>query len=101
MSVAYLSVLDRLIGAQPDASGWKLDHDRQVFERSRAIVRPDFSPTKWESFRRFAADGLSAARVAAEMGLRKRGHSGQVANFETFTTGSRRASRWVVRAAAG
>jgi len=32
-------------------------------------VQPDFHPTTWEAFRRFAVDGLPAAHVAEELGL--------------------------------
>ena len=45
------------------------DHDRHVFQRLLSIVQADFQPTTWEAFRRFALDGLPAARVAEELGL--------------------------------
>ena len=48
---------------------WDRDHDRHVFQKLLAIVRPDFQPTTWEAFRRFAVDGLPAARVAEDLGL--------------------------------
>ncbi len=51
------------------AREWDLDHDRQVFHKLLAIVQPDFSATTWEAFRRFALDGLPAAKVAEETGL--------------------------------
>lgn len=51
------------------AREWDRDHDRHVFEKLLAIVGPDFSPATWEAFRRFALDGLPAARVAGELGL--------------------------------
>jgi len=65
---------DRFLDSLADPKGdlareWDLDHDRHVFEKLLAIVQPDFSPTTWEAFRRFAVDGLPAARVAEEMGL--------------------------------
>jgi RNA polymerase sigma-70 factor (ECF subfamily) len=62
--------LDRL--AEPTselAREWDLDHDRHVFQRLQAAVQPDFTPTTWKAFRRFALDGVPAARVAAELGL--------------------------------
>jgi RNA polymerase sigma-70 factor (ECF subfamily) len=62
--------LERL--AQPGgelAKEWDRDHDRHVFEKLLTIVQPDFSPTTWESFRRFAVDGLPATTVAQELGL--------------------------------
>jgi len=62
--------LDSLADPNTDlAREWDLDHDRHVFEKLLAIVQPDFSPTTWDAFRRFAVDGLPAARVAEEMGL--------------------------------
>jgi RNA polymerase sigma-70 factor, ECF subfamily len=51
------------------AREWDQDHDRHVFERVLAIVQPDFQPTTWEAFRRFALDGQPAARVADEFGM--------------------------------
>jgi RNA polymerase sigma-70 factor (ECF subfamily) len=62
--------LDRL--ADPDgdlARGWDREHDKHVTQKLLAIVRPDFSPATWESFRRFALDGLPAAEVAAGLGM--------------------------------
>jgi RNA polymerase sigma-70 factor, ECF subfamily len=62
--------LDRLEAPDGDlAREWDQDHDRHVFERLLAIVQPDFQPTTWDAFRRFALDGLPAARVAEEYGL--------------------------------
>jgi RNA polymerase sigma-70 factor, ECF subfamily len=62
--------LDRLEAANSElAREWDQDHDRHVFERLLAIVQPDFHPTTWEAFRRFAVDGLPAAHVAEELGL--------------------------------
>jgi RNA polymerase sigma-70 factor, ECF subfamily len=62
--------LDRLEAPHGDlAREWDRDHDRHVFDRLLAIVQPDFQATTWEAFRRFALDGLPAARVAAELGL--------------------------------
>ena len=62
--------LDSLADPNGDlAREWDLDHDREVFHKLLAIVQPDFSPTTWEAFRRFAVDGLPAAKVAEEMGM--------------------------------
>jgi RNA polymerase sigma-70 factor, ECF subfamily len=62
--------LDRLAGPDGDlVREWDLDHDRHVFQKLLAVVQPDFSPTTWEAFRRFAIDGLPAAQVAQELGL--------------------------------
>ena len=51
------------------AREWDMDHDRHVFQKLLAVVQSDFNPATWEAFRRFAVDGLSAARVSEEMGL--------------------------------
>jgi RNA polymerase sigma-70 factor (ECF subfamily) len=62
--------LDRLEAPNGDlAREWDEDHDRHVFERLLAIVQPDFQPTTWEAFRRFALDGIPAARTGEELGL--------------------------------
>jgi len=71
---ALLDQADGFLDSLADPNGdlareWDLDHDRHVFEKLLAIVQPDFSPTTWEAFRRFAVDGLPAAKVAEEMGL--------------------------------
>jgi RNA polymerase sigma-70 factor (ECF subfamily) len=63
--------LDQL--AQPNselAHEWDLDHDRHVFQKLLAIVQPDFQPTTWEAFRRFAIEGRKAADVATELGIK-------------------------------
>ena len=62
--------IDRL--AEPNGDlvrEWDLDHDRHVFQNLLAVVQPDFSPTTWGAFQRFAIDGLPAAWVAQELGL--------------------------------
>lgn len=62
--------LDRL--ADPDgdlAREWDREHDRHVTQRLMTVVQPDFSPATWEAFRRFALDGLPAAKVAEELGM--------------------------------
>ena len=51
------------------AREWDLDHDRHVFQKLQTIVQPDFAPSTWDAFRRFALDGLPAAQVAEELGL--------------------------------
>jgi RNA polymerase sigma-70 factor (ECF subfamily) len=62
--------LDSLSDPNGDlAREWDMDHDKHVFQKLLSIVQPDFSAVTWEAFRRFALDGLPAAKVAAEMGL--------------------------------
>jgi RNA polymerase sigma-70 factor (ECF subfamily) len=51
------------------AAEWDREHDRHVFARLLAQVQPDFQPETWEAFRRFALDGLPAAKVATELGI--------------------------------
>ena len=58
--------------ARPDgelAREWDLEHDRHVFRRMMSAVGPHFEATTWEAFRRFAVDGLPAARVAGDLGV--------------------------------
>ena len=62
--------LDRLADPNSElATEWNADHDRFVFQKLLAIVRPDFDASTWQAFHRFAVDGLSAAQVAEETGL--------------------------------
>jgi RNA polymerase sigma-70 factor, ECF subfamily len=62
--------LDRLADPNSELSRqWDREHDQHVTQKLLAVVQPDFSPTTWEAFRRFALDGLPAARVAQELGL--------------------------------
>jgi RNA polymerase sigma-70 factor (ECF subfamily) len=51
------------------ARKWDREHDRHVFDKLLAVVRPDFEPGTWEAFTRFALDGRPAARVAEELGI--------------------------------
>ena len=62
--------LERLADPSGDlARQWDQEHDRHVAQRLLVAVRPDFSPTTWEAFQRFALDGLPAAIVAGELGI--------------------------------
>ncbi len=62
--------LDRLADPDGDLSRqWDDDHDRHVFGKLLALVRPDFQPLSWEAFSRFALDGRPAAEVADELGM--------------------------------
>ena len=65
---------DLLLSQLEDANGdlareWDRDHDRHVFEKLLAVVRPDFGDDTWRAFTRFAVDGLPAAAVAEELGM--------------------------------
>ena len=58
--------------ADPDsdlAREWDREHDEHVVRKILAAVKADFTPTTWKAFRRFALDGLPAARVGEELGL--------------------------------
>ena len=62
--------LERLADPNGDlAREWDRDHDRHVVETLLSVVQPDFSPSTWEAFRRFAVDGEPAGRVAEQLGL--------------------------------
>ena len=69
-----LDLTDGFLGRLADPEGdlareWDREHDRHVTQRLMTVVQPDFSPATWEAFRRFALDGLPAARVAEELGM--------------------------------
>lgn len=51
---------------------WDRDHDTHVCQKLLAHVQPDFQPTTWQAFSRFALDGQTAAQVAAELGISER-----------------------------
>lgn len=64
---------DRLLSKLEDPSSdfaqqWDHEHDRHVFERLLAAVKPDFEARTWEAFTRFAVEGQPAAAVARELG---------------------------------
>jgi RNA polymerase sigma-70 factor (ECF subfamily) len=62
--------LDRLADPAGDlAREWDKEHDRHVTQKLLTAVRPDFSPTTWEAFQKFALDGLPATVVAGELGI--------------------------------
>ncbi len=48
---------------------WDEQHDRHVLHALMEMVRPDFTVTTWQAFRRLALDGAPARTVAAELGL--------------------------------
>jgi RNA polymerase sigma-70 factor, ECF subfamily len=52
---------------------WRLDeteYRRQLVASALPLIEQEFSTREWQAFRRHAVDGLPAADVAAEMGLR-------------------------------
>lgn len=64
---------DDLLAQLEDANSqlarqWDREHDRYVFDKILAVVRPDFATATWDLFRRFALEGRAAAAVAAEFG---------------------------------
>jgi RNA polymerase sigma-70 factor (ECF subfamily) len=48
---------------------WEREHDEHVTRYLLERIRPDFSEKTWRAFQRFALDGLSADRVAKELGI--------------------------------
>jgi RNA polymerase sigma factor (sigma-70 family) len=65
---------DRLLSQLEDPSSnfsqqWDREHDRHVFERLLAAVKPDFEARTWEAFTRFALEGRPASVVAEELGI--------------------------------
>jgi len=48
---------------------WDREHDRHVFDKLLATVRPGCEPATWEAFRLFAIEGRSATEAAALTGL--------------------------------
>jgi RNA polymerase sigma-70 factor (ECF subfamily) len=62
--------LDQMADPESDlAREWDREHDEHVVQKILAAVQPDFHPSTWEAFQRFALEGLPAARVAVELGL--------------------------------
>ena len=51
------------------ARQWDREHDEHVLGKILSAIQPDFQPTTWEAFRRFALEGMPASRVAEDLGL--------------------------------
>jgi RNA polymerase sigma-70 factor (ECF subfamily) len=69
-----LDLTDGFLDQLADPAGnlareWDREHDRHVTQKLLAAVRPDFQPTTWEAFQKFALDGLPASVVAVELGI--------------------------------
>ncbi len=63
-------LLAQLADANSDlARQWDEDHDKHVFQKLLAVVRPDFESRTWQAFTAFALEGRPAARVAEELSL--------------------------------
>lgn len=61
---------DPLVDADAGLSDlWDAQHDRHILNGLMRLVRPDFTETTWQAFRRLAIDAESAEAVAAELGL--------------------------------
>jgi len=70
VSPTSFGFLERLSDPNGDLAGeWDRDHDKHVVEKLLAVVQSDFTPTTWETFRRFGVDGVPAGQVAEELGL--------------------------------
>jgi RNA polymerase sigma-70 factor (ECF subfamily) len=62
--------LEQMADPESDlAREWDREHDEHVVRKLLAAVQSDFNPSTWEAFRRLSLDGLSAARVAEELGM--------------------------------
>ena len=51
------------------AQQWDRDHDRHVFQKLQAQVRPDFEPRTYEAFVLFALEERPAAEVGQKLGI--------------------------------
>jgi RNA polymerase sigma-70 factor (ECF subfamily) len=65
---------DRLLAQLEDPTSdlsrqWDRDHDQHLLRKLLAAVGPDFEPSTWQAFTRFALDGLPAADVARELAM--------------------------------
>lgn len=59
------------VPAAPDE--WRLDeteYRRQLVASALPLIEHEFSPREWQAFHRHAVDGIAAAAVAEELGLR-------------------------------
>jgi RNA polymerase sigma-70 factor (ECF subfamily) len=64
------SVLEQLADPAGGLSRvWDEQHDRHVLHALMEMVRPEFTSSSWQAFRRVALDGAPARQVAAELGL--------------------------------
>lgn len=66
--------LDKVVAELEDPGSaltgeWDRAHDRHVFKKLLATVRPDFEPRTWEAFVHFALEGKAAAVVARDLAL--------------------------------
>lgn len=61
----YLSQLEDPNGDL--AKQWDKEHDKHVFDKLLAAVKPDFAAQTWRAFVKFALDGQPAAEVADEL----------------------------------
>lgn len=69
-----LDPTDQLLAQLDDPSSklsaeWDREHDRFVFDKLLAVVRPGCEPATWQAFQLFAIEGRSAAETAAQTGL--------------------------------
>jgi RNA polymerase sigma-70 factor, ECF subfamily len=69
-SLDITRMLDQLEDPASDLSRlWDREHDQLVLKRLLELIEPDFQPATWQAFRRQVIDGISAEKVAAELGL--------------------------------
>ena len=66
----FLQQLDQLEDPQSQISRrWDHEHDRQLLLQLLSLVEPRFNEKTRDAFRRHVIDGITAARVAEEMGM--------------------------------
>jgi RNA polymerase sigma-70 factor (ECF subfamily) len=48
---------------------WDREHTEHIVRRLMELLEPEFTPSTWQAFRRQVVDAMSAAAVAAELGI--------------------------------
>jgi len=66
----FLEVLQQLQDPHSGLSRlWEEEHNRHVIGRLLDLIRPQFEPKTWRAFERVALDGITAEKVATELGI--------------------------------
>jgi len=64
------SILQQLVDPHSQLSRlWDEQHERHVLHALLEQVRPEFTDSTWQAFRRLALDGATARAVAVELGI--------------------------------
>lgn len=67
--------------SDPDEQ-WEREHDQFIVRRALELMKPEFTPSTWQAFRRLVIDGARPAEVAAELGLTA--HAAVLAKFRVL-----------------